>query len=70
MNRTEFFDIARARGWEPGKRLTSAQRTSIVFALRAQLTEAALRDTRIHETQSPREMTAMEAVKLLLEELE
>ena len=71
MDRKEFFELAAARGYVRGQKLTQAQKTGIVFDLRDRLSAAALRDAKVHESQgAPRDMTLMEAVKALLEELD
>jgi len=70
MDRREFFELAAARGYVRGQKLTQAQKTGIVFDLRDRLSGAALRDAKVHESQGPRDMTLMEAVKALLEELD
>ena len=70
MDRTEFFELAKARGWTPGTKLPPAQRTGIVADIRSQLTAPALAQARVHESQGSRPMSALEAVTALFEELD
>ena len=69
MDRTELFAFAIARGWTPGVKLTLAQRAALRTAIRNRLTLEELRAARVHESQTPREMTADDAAEALVEEL-
>ena len=69
MDRTEFFALAAARGWEPGKKLTPQQRMGLVADIRNAITGRAIEQARVHDSQGSRPMSVPEAVAALLEEL-